>query len=163
MHSSDSISRDAASTIANAAGGSPQVDDASVRPKNVHEEGQFVKRTRRAARGGWAGEPRTVKIGYRGPTTRLAAISVRRQGLRFRPASPFRTSPRTPLAHKRVSDGAVEVMLAKHRRTPRQGSDGVVGIEAYAPKQAPEKLGRLHQGQIDRNHRADVGVSDDTS
>jgi peptide/nickel transport system substrate-binding protein len=126
----DVIARDAAAPIANARLHTT-ADDAIGEAENVPEAGQFMKSNPDAARGALGGKPLTVRIGYRGPNARLAAIvgaiakACAPAGITVSDVTSDSVSPQT------LKDGNVDVLLASTGGATGSGSSGSSAMDAY--------------------------------
>jgi peptide/nickel transport system substrate-binding protein len=126
----DVIARDAAAPIANARLHTA-ADDAIGQAENVAEAGQFIKSNPAAARVALGGKPLTVRIGYRGPNARLAAIvgaiakGCGPAGITVSDVTSDSVGPQA------LKDGAVDVLLASTGGATGSGSTGSSGLDAY--------------------------------
>ncbi|MGB7143383.1 ABC transporter substrate-binding protein [Mycobacterium sp.] len=126
----DVIARDAAAPIANARLHTA-ADDAIGQAENVAEAGQFIKSNPAAARVALGGKPLTVRIGYRGPNARLAAIvgaiakGCGPAGIAVSDVTSDSVGPQA------LKDGAVDVLLASTGGATGSGSTGSSGLDAY--------------------------------
>jgi peptide/nickel transport system substrate-binding protein len=126
----DLIARDAATPIANARL-HPASDDAIGRAENVPEAGQYVKANPVAARDLLGRAPLTVRIGYRTPNARLAAIvgaiakACAPAGITVADVTSNDTSPQT------LKDGKIDVLLASTGGATGSGSTGSSAMDAY--------------------------------
>jgi peptide/nickel transport system substrate-binding protein len=127
----DVIARDAGSPIANARL-HPAAEDAIARAENVPEAGQFVKSNPDAARAALGGAPLTVRVGYRAPNARLAAIvgaiakACAPAGIKISDVTSDSTGPQT------LKDGHIDVLLASTGGATGSGSTGSSALDAYA-------------------------------
>jgi peptide/nickel transport system substrate-binding protein len=127
----DVIARDAGAPIANARL-HPASEDAIGRAENVPEAGQFLKANPDAARGALGGKPLAVRIGYRAPNARLAAIvgaiakACAPAGITVSDVTSESTGPQT------LRDGKIDVLLAGTGGATGSGSTGSSGMDAYA-------------------------------
>ncbi|MFZ0715551.1 ABC transporter substrate-binding protein [Mycobacterium sp.] len=127
----DVIARDAATPISNARLHTT-VDDAIGQAENVPEAAQFIKSNPDAARAALAGKPLAVKIGYRGPNARLAAIvgaiakACGPAGITVSDVTSDSVGPQA------LKDGAIDVLLASTGGATGSGSTGSSAIDAYA-------------------------------
>jgi peptide/nickel transport system substrate-binding protein len=127
----DVIARDAGAPIANARL-HPASEDAIGRAENVPEAGQFLKANPDAARGALRGKPLAVRIGYRAPNARLAAIvgaiakACAPAGITVSDVTSDSTGPQT------LRDGKIDVLLASTGGATGSGSTGSSGMDAYA-------------------------------
>ncbi|MDT5343027.1 MAG: peptide/nickel transport system substrate-binding protein [Mycobacterium sp.] len=126
----DVIARDAAAPIANARLHTA-ADDAIGQAENVAEAGQFIKSNPAAARVALGGKPLTVRIGYRGPNARLAAIvgaiakGCGPAGITVSGVTSDSVGPQA------LKDGTVDVLLASTGGATGSGSTGSSGLDAY--------------------------------
>ena len=127
----DVIARDARTPIANARLHTA-AEDAIGRAENVPEAGQFMKvEPRRARAAHWAGKPLTVRIGYRAPNARLAAIvgaiakACAPAGITVSDVTSDSTGPQT------LRDGKIDVLLASTGGATGSGSTGSSAMDAY--------------------------------
>ncbi|MDT7770605.1 MAG: peptide/nickel transport system substrate-binding protein [Mycobacterium sp.] len=126
----DVIARDAAAPIANARLHTT-ADDAIGQAENVAEAGQFIKSNPAAARVALGGKPLTVRIGYRGPNARLAAIvgaiakGCGPAGITVSGVTSDSVGPQA------LKDGTVDVLLASTGGATGSGSTGSSGLDAY--------------------------------
>ncbi|MDT5275157.1 MAG: peptide/nickel transport system substrate-binding protein, partial [Mycobacterium sp.] len=126
----DVIARDAAAPIANARLHTA-ADDAIGQAENVAEAGQFIKSNPAAARVALGGKPLTVRIGYRGPNARLAAIvgaiakGCGPAGITVSDVTSDSVGPQA------LKDGTVDVLLASTGGATGSGSTGSSGLDAY--------------------------------
>lgn len=127
----DVIARDARSPIANARLHTA-AEDAIARAENVPEAGQFVKSNPDAARAALGGAPLTVRVGYRAPNARLAAIvgaiakACAPAGIKISDVTSDSTGPQT------LKDGHIDVLLASTGGATGSGSTGSSALDAYA-------------------------------
>nr|WP_227371067.1 ABC transporter substrate-binding protein [Mycobacterium fragae] len=127
----DVIARDAGSPIANARLHTA-AEDAIARAENVPEAGQFVKSNPDAARAALGGAPLTVRVGYRAPNARLAAIvgaiakACAPAGIKISDVTSDSTGPQT------LKDGHIDVLLASTGGATGSGSTGSSALDAYA-------------------------------
>jgi peptide/nickel transport system substrate-binding protein len=127
----DVIARDAATPIANARLRTA-ADDAIGRAENVPEAGQYLKSNPDAARAALGGKPLTVRIGYRAPNARLAAIvgviakACAPAGITVSDVTSESTGPQT------LRDGKIDVLLASTGGATGSGSTGLSAMDAYA-------------------------------
>ncbi|MDT5200298.1 MAG: peptide/nickel transport system substrate-binding protein [Mycobacterium sp.] len=126
----DVIARDAAAPIANARLHTT-ADDAIGQAENVAEAGQFIKSNPAAARVALGGKPLTVRIGYRGPNARLAAIvgaiakACGPAGITVSDVTSDSVGPQM------LKDGNVDVLLASTGGATGSGSTGSSAMDAY--------------------------------
>jgi peptide/nickel transport system substrate-binding protein len=126
----DAIARDAGVPIANARLHTTS-EDAIGRAENVPEAGQFLKSNPDAARGALGGKPLTVRIGYRAPNARLAAIvgaiakACAPAGITVSDVTSDSTGPQT------LRDGKIDVLLASTGGATGSGSTGSSAMDAY--------------------------------
>ncbi|UQX13190.1 ABC transporter substrate-binding protein [Candidatus Mycobacterium methanotrophicum] len=126
----DAIARDARTPISNARLHTAS-DDAIGLAENVPEAGRYVKANPVAARGALGGKPLTVRIGYRAPNARLAAIvgviakACAPAGITVSDVTSDTTGPQT------LRDGKIDVLLASTGGATGSGSSGSSAIDAY--------------------------------
>jgi peptide/nickel transport system substrate-binding protein len=127
----DVIARDARTPIANARLHTA-AEDTIGRAENVVEAGQFLKANPDAARAALGGKPLTVRIGYRAPNARLAAIvgaiakACAPAGITVSDVTSDSTGPQT------LRDGKIDVLLASTGGATGSGSTGSSALDAYA-------------------------------
>jgi peptide/nickel transport system substrate-binding protein len=145
----DVIARDAGAPIANARLHTA-ADDAIGRAENVAEAGQFLKANPDAARGALGGKPLAVRIGYRAPNARLAAIvgaiakACAPAGITVSDVTSDSTGPQT------LRDGKIDVLLASTGGATGSGSTGSSALDAYALHTGNgNNLSGYTNGQID--------------
>ena len=96
------------------------------------EAGQFLKANPDAARAALGGKPLTVRIGYRAPNARLAAIvgaiakACAPAGITVSDVTSDSTGPQT------LRDGKIDVLLASTGGATGSGSTGSSAMDAYA-------------------------------
>ena len=126
----DAIARDAATPIANARLHTT-ADDAIGQAENIPEAGQFIKSNPQAARAALGGKPLAVRIGYRGPNARLAAIvgaiakGCGPAGITVSDVTSDSVGPQT------IKDGKIDVLLASTGGATGSGSTGSSAMDAY--------------------------------
>jgi peptide/nickel transport system substrate-binding protein len=126
----DVIARDAMAPIANARLHTA-ADDAIGLAENVPAAGQFIKSNPEAARVALGGKPLAVRIGYRGPNARLAAIvgaiakGCGPAGISVSDVTSDSVGPQT------LKDGKVDVLLASTGGATGSGSTGSSAMDAY--------------------------------
>jgi peptide/nickel transport system substrate-binding protein len=126
----DVIARDAAAPIANARLHAA-AEDAVGAAENVPEAGQFIKSNPDAARSALRGAKLTVRIGYRAPNARLAAIigviakACAPAGIGVSEVTSESTGPQT------LKDGQIDVLLACTGGASGSGSTGSSAMDAY--------------------------------
>ena len=126
----DVIARDAQSPIANARL-HPAVDDAIGQAENIPEASRFVKADPVAARGELKNRPLAVRIGYRGPNARLAAIvgaiakACGPAGITVSDVTSDSVGPQA------LKDGKIDVLLASTGGATGSGSTGSSAMDAY--------------------------------
>ncbi len=126
----DVIARDAAAPIADARLHTT-ADDAIGQAENVADAGQFIKSNPDAARAALGGKPLTVRIGYRGPNARLAAI-VGAIAKACGPAGIAVTDVTSDsVGPQALKDGKVDVLLASTGGATGSGSTGSWSMDAY--------------------------------
>ena len=126
----DVIARDAQTPIANARLHTT-VDDAIGQAENVPEAAQFIKADPVAARAELKNKPLPVRIGYRGPNARLAAIVgaiAKACGPAGIAVSDVTSDSIGPQALK---DGKIDVLLASIGGATGSGSTGSSAMDAY--------------------------------
>ncbi|MEB3031004.1 ABC transporter substrate-binding protein [[Mycobacterium] nativiensis] len=107
------------------------MDDAFDQAENVPEAAQFAHADPNAARDALAGKPLTVRIGYRGPNTRLAAVvgaittSCAPAGITINEVA---SESIGPLA---LREGQIDVLLASTGGSTGSGSTGSSVMDAY--------------------------------
>ena len=127
----DVIARDAQSPITNARLHTAS-DDAIGQAENIPEAGRFVKGDPVAARAELKNKPLAVRIGYRGPNARLAAI-VGAIGKACGPAG-ITVSDVTSdsVGPQALKEGKIDVLLASTGGATGSGSSGSSAMDAYA-------------------------------
>jgi peptide/nickel transport system substrate-binding protein len=145
----DVIARDARTPIANARLHTAS-EDAVGRAENVPEAGQYLKSNPDGARGALGGKPLTVRIGYRAPNARLAAIvgaiakACAPAGITVSDVTSDSTGPQT------LRDGKIDVLLASTGGATGSGSTGSSAMDAYALHTGNgNNLSGYNNGQID--------------
>ncbi len=145
----DVIAHDAATPIANARLHTA-AEDAMGRAEDVPEAGQFVKSNPDAARQALGGAPLAVRIGYRAPNARLAAIvgaiakACAPAGIAVSDVTSDSTGPQT------LKDGKIDVLLASTGGATGSGSSGSSAMDAYALHTGNgNNLSGYSNGQID--------------
>ena len=145
----DAIARDARTPIANARLHTAS-EDAIGRAENVPEAGQYVKSNPDAARAALGGKPLTVRIGYRAPNARLAAIvgaiakACSPAGIAVSDVTSDSTGPQT------LRDGKIDVLLASTGGATGSGSTGSSAMDAYDLRTGNgNNLSGYTNGQID--------------
>jgi peptide/nickel transport system substrate-binding protein len=127
----DVIARDARTPISNARL-HPAAEDAIGRAENVPEAGQYLKSNPDAARAALGRKPLAVRIGYRAPNARLAAIvgaiakACAPAGITVSDVTSDSTGPQT------LRDGKIDVLLASTGGATGSGSTGSSALDAYA-------------------------------
>lgn len=107
------------------------IDDAFDQAENVPEAEQFARADPDAARDTLAGKPLTVRIGYRGPNTRLAAV-VGAIGGSCAPAGITVTEVASDgIGPQALRDGQIDVLLASTGGSTGSGSTGSSVMDAY--------------------------------
>ncbi|MEO6793149.1 MAG: ABC transporter substrate-binding protein [Mycobacterium sp.] len=107
------------------------MDDAFDQAENVPEAGQFAHADPNAARDTLAGRPLTVRIGYRGPNTRLAAVvgaitnSCAPAGITVTEVASDGIGPQA------LREGQIDVLLASTGGSTGSGSTGSSVMDAY--------------------------------
>lgn len=126
----DVIARDAAAPIANSRL-NPATDDAVGQTDGAAQAGPFDKSDPGAARAALGGSPLTVRIGYRAPNARLAAIvgaiakACAAAGIAVSDVTSDSTGPQT------LKDGQIDVLLASTGGATGSGSTGSSAMDAY--------------------------------
>jgi peptide/nickel transport system substrate-binding protein len=126
----DAIARDAMTPIANARLHTTS-DDAIGQAENIPEAGQFIKSNPDAARKALDNKPLTVRIGYRGPNARLAAIvgaiakACAPAGITVSDVTSDSVGPQS------LKDGKFDVLLASTGGATGSGSTGSSAMDAY--------------------------------
>jgi peptide/nickel transport system substrate-binding protein len=126
----DVIARDAAAPIANARLHTA-AEDAVGQAENVPEAGQFIKADLVAARAGLKNKPLPVRIGYRGPNARLAAIvgaiakACGPAGITVSDVTSDSVGPQA------LKDGKIDALLASTGGATGSGSTGSSAMDAY--------------------------------
>jgi peptide/nickel transport system substrate-binding protein len=126
----DVIARDAAAPIANARLHGA-AEDAIGQAENVPEAGQFIKANPVAARAELKNKPLPVRIGYRGPNARLAAIvgaiakACGPAGITVSDVTSDSVGPQA------LKDGKIDVLLASTGGATGSGSTGSPAMDAY--------------------------------
>jgi peptide/nickel transport system substrate-binding protein len=126
----DVIARDAAAPIANARLHGA-AEDAIGQAENVPEAGQFIKTNPVAARAELKNKPLPVRIGYRGPNARLAAIvgaiakACGPAGITVSDVTSDSVGPQA------LKDGKIDVLLASTGGATGSGSTGSPAMDAY--------------------------------
>lgn len=145
----DLIARDAAAPIANARLHAA-AEDVIGEVENVPEAGQFMKSNPEAARGALRGARLTVRIGYRAPNARLAAIvgviakACAPAGIAVSEVTSETTGPQT------LRDGEIDVLVASTGAASGSGSTGSSAMDAYGLHTGNgNNLSGYSNGQID--------------
>lgn len=145
----DIIARDAGVPVVNSRLNTA-IDDAFDQAENVPEAGQFARADPDAARDALGGKPLTVRIGYRGPNTRLAAVvgaitgSCAPAGITVVEVAADSVGP---LA---LRDGQIDVLLASTGGSTGSGSSGSSSVDAYELFSGNgNNLSGYHNDQID--------------
>ncbi len=126
----DAIARDAGVSIANSRL-SPATEDAVAEADGAAEASQFNKADPAAARDALGGAPLPVRIGYRGPNARLAAIvgaiakSCAPAGITVSDVTLDISEPQA------LRDGKIDVLLASTGGATGSGSSGSSAMDAY--------------------------------
>jgi peptide/nickel transport system substrate-binding protein len=126
----DVIARDASAPIANARLHTA-AEDAIGQAENVPEAGQFIKANPVAARAELKNKPLAVRIGYRGPNARLAAIvgaiakACGPAGITVSDVTSESVGPQA------LKDGKIDVLLASTGGATGSGSTGSSAMDAY--------------------------------
>ncbi len=126
----DVIARDAAAPISNARLHGA-AEDAIGQAENVPEASQFIKANPVAARAELKNKPLPVRIGYRGPNARLAAIvgaiakACGPAGITVSDVTSDSVGPQA------LKDGKIDVLLASTGGATGSGSTGSPAMDAY--------------------------------
>lgn len=126
----DVIARDAGMPVANSRLNTA-VDDAFAQAENTPQAEAFARADLDAARAALAGRPLTVRIGYRGPNPRLAAVvggitaSCAPAGISVTEVAAPDTGPHS------LRDGHIDVLLASTGGATGSGSTGSSAMDAY--------------------------------
>jgi peptide/nickel transport system substrate-binding protein len=126
----DVIARDATAPISNARLHGA-AEDAIGQAENVPEAGQFIKANPVAARAELKNKPLPVRIGYRGPNARLAAIvgaiakACGPAGITVSDVTSDSVGPQA------LKDGKIDVLLASTGGATGSGSTGSPAMDAY--------------------------------
>jgi peptide/nickel transport system substrate-binding protein len=126
----DVIARDAAAPIANARL-HPAAEDAIGQAENVPEAAQFIKANPVAASAELKNKPLPVRIGYRGPNARLAAIvgaiakACGPAGITVSDVTSDSVGPQA------LKEGKIDVLLASTGGATGSGSTGSSAMDAY--------------------------------
>ncbi|ETW21664.1 hypothetical protein MGAST_24505 [Mycobacterium gastri 'Wayne'] len=126
----DAIARDAGVAIANSRL-SPATEDAVAEADGAAEASQFIKGDPAAARDALGGAPLSVRIGYRGPNARLAAIvgaiakSCAPAAITVADVTLDTSGPQA------MRDGKIDVLLASTGGATGSGSTGSSAMDAY--------------------------------
>lgn len=145
----DVIARDAGVPVVNSRLNTA-MDDAFDQAENVPEAEQFARADPDAARETLGGTPLTVRIGYRGPNTRLAAV-IGAISSSCAPAGITVTEVASdaigPLA---LREGQIDVLLASTGGSTGSGSSGSSVVDAYELFSGNgNNLSGYHNDQID--------------
>lgn len=126
------------------------MDDAFDQAENVPEAGQFAHADPNAARDALGGKPLTVRIGYRGPNTRLAAVvgaitsSCAPAGITVNEVASDGIGPQS------LREGQIDVLLASTGGSTGSGSTGSSAMDAYELFSGNgNNLSGYHNDQID--------------
>ncbi|MGB3332831.1 ABC transporter substrate-binding protein [Mycobacterium sp. SMC-14] len=145
----DIIARDAGVPVVNSRLNTA-MDDAFDQAENVPEAEQFARANPDAARDALGGKPLTVRIGYRGPNTRLAAVigaitsSCAPAGITVTEVA---SDSIGPLA---LREGQIDVLLASTGGSTGSGSSGSSVVDAYELFSGNgNNLSGYHNDQID--------------
>jgi peptide/nickel transport system substrate-binding protein len=145
----DVIARDAQAPISNARLHTAS-DDAIGQAENIPEAGRFVKGDPVAARAELKNKPLAVRIGYRGPNARLAAIvgaiakACGPAGITVADVTSDSIGPQA------LKEGKIDVLLASTGGATGSGSSGSSAIDAYALHTGNgNNLSGYTNGQID--------------
>jgi peptide/nickel transport system substrate-binding protein len=145
----DLIARDAAAPITNVRL-HVAAEDAVGAAENVPEAGEYIKSNPVAARRALGGARLTVRIGYRAPNARLAAIvgviakACAPAGIGVSDVTSDTTGPQT------LKDGQIDVLLAGTGGSSGSGSTGSSAMDAYELHTGNgNNLSGYSNGQID--------------
>ncbi|BBZ23397.1 ABC transporter substrate-binding protein [Mycolicibacter hiberniae] len=126
------------------------IDDAFDQAENVPEAQQFARADPDAARDALDGRPLAVRIGYRGPNTRLAAVvgaitaSCAPAGVSVTEVAADSIGPQA------LRDGRIDVLLASTGGSTGSGSSGSSAVDAYELFSGNgNNLSGYHNDQID--------------
>ena len=145
----DVIARDAGVPMANTRL-NPAADDAFAQAEFAPAIGEFSQANPPAARDALGGKPLTVRIGYRGPNPRLAAV-VGAIADGCGPAGITVTEvPLVVSGPEALRDGQIDVLLASTGGATGSGSTGSSAFDAYDLHSANgNNLSGYHNDQID--------------
>lgn len=145
----DVIARDAGVPVVNSRLNTA-IDDAFDQAENVPEAEQFAHADPNAAREALTGKPLTVRIGYRGPNTRLAAVvgaitgSCAPAGITVTEVASDTVGPQA------LREGQIDVLLASTGGSTGSGSTGSSVMDAYELFSGNgNNLSGYHNDQID--------------
>lgn len=145
----DAIARDAGVAVVDSRLNTA-IDDAFDQAESTPEAGRYAHADVDAAREALGGKPLTVRIGYRGPNTRLAAVvgaitgSCAPAGITVTEVASETTGPQA------LRDGAIDVLLASTGGATGSGSTGSSVLDAYALHSGNgNNLSGYHNDQID--------------
>lgn len=126
------------------------IDDAFDQAENVAETAQFAHADPKAASEALSGKPLTVRIGYRGPNTRLAAVvgaissSCAPAGVTVNEVASDAIGPQA------LREGQIDVLLASTGGSTGSGSTGSSVMDAYELFSGNgNNLSGYHNDQID--------------
>ncbi|CAJ1499592.1 ABC transporter substrate-binding protein [[Mycobacterium] kokjensenii] len=126
----DVIARDAGVAVVNSRLNTA-IDDAFDQAENVPEAEQFAHADLDAAREALGGRPLTVRIGYHGPNTRLAAVigaitaSCEQAGITVTEVASEEIGPQS------LREGQIDALLASTGGSTGSGSSGSSAVDAY--------------------------------
>lgn len=145
----DVIARDAGVPVVNSRLNTA-MDDAFDQAENVPEAQQFAQADPNAARDTLGGKPLTVRIGYRGPNTRLAAV-VGAISASCAPAGVTVTEVASEgIGPQSLREGQIDVLLASTGGSTGSGSTGSSVMDAYELFSGNgNNLSGYHNDQID--------------
>lgn len=145
----DVIARDAGVPVVNSRLNTA-IDDAFDQAENVPDAEQFAHADPNAAREALTGKPLTVRIGYRGPNTRLAAVvgaitgSCAPAGITVTEVASDTVGPQA------LREGQIDVLLASTGGSTGSGSTGSSVMDAYELFSGNgNNLSGYHNDQID--------------
>lgn len=145
----DVIARDAGVPMVNSRLNTA-MDDAFDQAENVPEAEQFVHADAGAARDTLGGKPLTVRIGYRGPNTRLAAVVGAISGSCAPAGITVTELASDSIGPQALRDGQIDVLLASTGGSTGSGSTGSSAMDAYELFSGNgNNLSGYHNDQID--------------
>lgn len=145
----DVIARDAGLPMVNSRLNTA-MDDAFDQAENVPEAEQFAHADPGAARDALAGKPLTVRIGYRGPNTRLAAVVGAITGSCAQAGITVTEVANDGIGPQALRNGQIDVLLASTGGSTGSGSTGSSVMDAYELFSGNgNNLSGYHNDQID--------------